>query len=294
MPEKSASIRWRRVVGLTLASLLVVLLALDVNLAWLYIDALLYPGCPSPEPLAEHPPHESVFLRSADDLEIEAWYYPGTKGSAILALGGIHGAWGSQLPPVDFLLDAGYPVLQIGTRACTSAPVTLGGKELLDAEAGLQYLLEQPEVDRIALYGFSMGGVTGIRTAARHPEVAAVIAEGGYFNLGQDFTEPGSERGPLRFVFLYTLAGMYWLRSRVNPWQVSPLDDIRRISPRPILLIYGEHEAASGRAELQYEAAGDPKELWLVPGGDHGSNHQVAGEAYQQRVLDFLSQSLGE
>jgi dipeptidyl aminopeptidase/acylaminoacyl peptidase len=288
---KRAHVRWARVARLSLAGILSALLALNFALAWLFLDPLLEPGCPPPEPLG---PHEVVRLETADGLVLEAWYYPGDNGRAVLALGGVGGALGDSLPPVEFLLETGYGVLQVGSRACAGGPVTLGGKELLDAQAGLRFLLDRPEVERVALFGFSMGAAAAIRAAALQPQVDAVIAEGGYFNLGQDFVEPGSQRSPLRTVFLYTLALVYRLRTGVDPWQVSPVDDIGHISPRPLLLIYGQGEAESGRAELQYAAAGEPKVLWLVPGGDHGANHLAGGEEYQRRILDFLTQALGE
>ena len=98
------------------------------------------------------------------------------------------------------------------------------------------------------------------------------MAEGGYFNLGKDFVGTDAASNLLRTAVLYSVAASYWLQSGTNPWQVSPIDDLPAISPRPILLIYGELEIASGRAYDQFAAASQPKELWVVPGGDHGRN----------------------
>jgi len=236
------------------------------------------------------PAPQVISLETEDGIHLEAWYYPGTNGRAVVALGGTGGALGDQLPPTGFLLDAGYGVMQVGSRACAREPVTVGAKEMLDAQAAIRFLAAQPEVETgsITLFGFSMGAAAAIRAAARTPEVGAVIAEGGYFNLGEDFVEPGARKAPFETFFLYTLAGTYWLRTGVNPWQVSPVEDIEAIGPRPILLIYGEREAASGRADLQFEAAGRSGQLWIVPEGDHGTNYLVAGEIYERRVLDFL------
>jgi pimeloyl-ACP methyl ester carboxylesterase len=61
-----------------------------------------------------------------------------------------------------------------------------------------------------------------------------------------------------------------------------------------VLLIYGEAEAVSGRAAEQFAAAGEPKQLWLVPGGGHGTNHAAAGEGYEEKVLEFLAQTQEE
>ncbi|NUM49348.1 MAG: dienelactone hydrolase family protein, partial [Anaerolineales bacterium] len=166
----------------------------------------------------------------------------------------------------------------------------------MDAAAGLAFLRTRGEVDpaRVGIFGFSMGGAGAIRTAARYPEISAVLAEGGYFNLGEDFVEPDTEEPLPRKIFLYTIAGVFWLRTGVNPWEVSPVDDIGALSPRPVLLIYGEQEAASGRAQMQLDAAGEPKALWLVPGGDHGQNHRIAPEAYARRVVEFFDSALAK
>jgi dipeptidyl aminopeptidase/acylaminoacyl peptidase len=285
-----------RTLRLTLAGAAGALVALDLGLAWLFLDPLLRPDCPAPERIAAFSDPEVVILETADGLLLEGWYYPGANGRAVLALGGVGGSLGLNQPPITFLLEAGYGVLQIGSRACAGGLVTLGAREALDAEAGLRFLQTRPEAapDGIALYGFSMGGAAAILAAARNPAVEALIAEGGYHNLGEDFVEPGSDRSLPEFVFLYTLSGVYWLRTGVDPWEISPIDAIGEIAPRPVLLIYGEAEAVSGRAAEQFAAAGEPKQLWLVPGGGHGTNHAAAGEGYEEKVLEFLAQTQEE
>jgi fermentation-respiration switch protein FrsA (DUF1100 family) len=170
----------------------------------------------------------------------------------------------------------------------------LGHTEVLDAAAGLEFLADQPDVNRIGAMGFSMGGVTAIRTTARHPEIMAVVAEGGYYNLGDHIVNPENPSSlPLR-VFLYSIAAFYWLQTGINPWTVSPIDDLPHINPRPVMLIYGEHELSAGRGDLQYAAAREPKALWIVPGGTHGTNHIASPKEYQSHVLDFFRITLTE
>ncbi len=289
--------RWGRVARLSIFALVLLLLGLDVSAAWIYVEALTHFPCFSEPPFPDDfPAPEQLELKTEDGILIPAWYFPSQNGAAILILGGPGGAIGGTLPYVTPLLEAGYGILQIGARACAMPPrpVTLGGNEVNDAAAGLAFLLTRGEVNpaRIGIYGFSMGGVGAIRTAARHPEISAVLAEGGYFNLGQDMVEPGLAEPITRKIFLYTIAGVFWMRTGVNPWQVSPVDDIGSISPRPVLLIYGEHEAESGRAQMQFDAAGEPKELWIVPGGDHGANRLLVPEEYERRVMAFFDNAL--
>jgi pimeloyl-ACP methyl ester carboxylesterase len=210
---------------------------------------------------------------------------------AIILLGGMRGALGGNLPPAGFLLDSGFGVLQIDSRACARpiSPVTLGAAEALDAAAGMAFLKSKPDVKQIGIFGFSMGAAAAVHAAAEHGEMAAVVAEGGYFNLGNDFVEPDRHVSPIHRVFLYTIAGMYWLQTRINPWKVSPIDDLPAISPRPVLLIYGEAEADSGRALAQFSAARAPKDLWIVTGGGHGSNYAASPEEYRFRILQFFN-----
>lgn len=280
--------------ALLIFSLLVlVYLAGNTALAWVYSYTLTHPGCnPNPPQLNDFPAPEEHWLVTLDGISIRAWYYPGKNGVAILASGGMGGALGENLPAVGFLLRQGYGALQIDSRACAkpASPVTLGGKEALDLAAGVDFLKSRPEVKDVGVLGFSMGAASAVRAAAQHLEIVAVAAEGGYFNLGNDFVEPGSRQSPLRNLFLYTIASAYWLQSGVNPWEVSPIDDLPRLSPRPVLLIYGEKEAASGRASAQFAAAGEPKVLWIVPGGDHGSNYRMAQQEYERRILEFFNQ----
>lgn len=289
--------KFLRLFRFALLSLLVMYLALNAGLSWVYVYILTHPPCPVvPQPGLELPLPEQHTLQTSDGIQIRAWYYPSQNGAAVLALGGLQGALGGNLPPVGYLVREGYGVLQVDTRACTSPPraVTLGQAEMYDAEAGLAFLLDRPEVDpqRVGVLGFSMGGVTAIRTAARRPEIAAVVAEGGYDNLGRDIIEPGQPKSLPHQILLYFVAGSYWLQVGESPWRLSPIDDLPAISPRPVLLVYGEREIGSGRADRQFAAAGQPKQLWIVPGGDHGRNHLVAGEAYETEILSFFDRHL--
>ena len=286
-----------RLMVIILGAILVLYLAGNSALAWGYAFALTHPGCNlQPSRIDGLPSPEEVWLNVDSQRQVRAWYYPGRNGAAIIASGGMEGALGENLPPVDFLIQEGYAVLQIDSRACARppAPVSLGGYETHDVAAGLEYLRQRPEVSQIGGFGFSMGAASLVRAAAEHPEIAVVVAEGGYYNLGKDITEPGSSQSVFRKLFLYSIAWAYWLQSGVSPWELSPIDELSNISPRPLLLIYGEGEVESGRALEQYAAAREPKELWIVPRGYHGGNYREVPEEYRGRILKFFRQNFLE
>ncbi len=267
-------------------------LILNIALAGIFVYVLTHPTCnrlPQPPEGLFQP--EEHWLQTEDGLSIKMWYYPTQNGAAILALGGMSGSLGKKLPPIDFLVQEGYGVLQIDSRACASprATVTLGGDEVYDATAGLFFLQTLPEIDKIGAFGFSMGGATVIRAAAQHPEIVAVVAEGNYANLGELLIGAGQPQSWPRRLFISSITSSYRLFSGINPWTISPIDELPHISPRPVFMIFGEHESKGGRAQTQYAQAGEPKTLWIVPQGAHGRNHLIAREEYERRVIAFFN-----
>lgn len=274
--------------------ILIALLILSILPPWIFTYALTHPGCNDPNPIAGLPQPKEHLLRTADGLALRAWYYPSKNKAGIIALGGMGGSLGTNLPPVEILVRQGYGILQIDGRACAqpAAPVTLGYWEAQDAATGYAFLRNQPEIDtqRIGVYGFSMGGAAAIRFASREPGVAAVVVDGGYSNLGENFAGYGQGGMPTRWMgFISGLA--FRLQTGIDPFTSNPAGDISAISPRPLLLIYGEAEAGSPLNTL-WQAAGLPKERWIVPGGSHGRNHLAAPDEYFRRVVEFFNLAL--
>jgi len=282
-----------RLIAFASFALVAGLLFLNVGLAWIFIARLTHPACLEPQYLNDFDAPEEHWLTTEDGHTLRVWYYPSKNDAAILSLGGLSGSLGSHLPEVAFLVSDGYGVLQIDSRACMKppTPVTLGGDEIYDAAAGLDFLLARSEVDpnKIGAIGFSMGGATAIRAAARHPVIKAVIRDGGFSNLGAmlDGTSQSSSL-PMR-LFYKTSILIYEIQTGIDPWTVSPLADLSNVSPRPVMLIYGQYEQDYGVE--QFEKGDDGRILWIVPGGRHGQNHLVSPEEYEHRILNFFAQA---
>ncbi len=276
-----------------LALLGTILTALNFALAWMLVAAMTHPPCRDPVPLKGLPLPVERWLPAADGVEIRVWYYPSQNGAAVITFGGMGGALGERLPPAAFLVEAGYGVLQVDTRACARPPaaVTQGYDERYDGEAALDFLLARPEVEagRIGAMGFSMGGASALSLAAHRSEIRAVVRDGGFANLGALLAPAEGDSAAMR-LHKRTILALYRLRAGFDPWEVSPADDLKAVAPRPVLLIYGEAEAAAGLA--QADAGGANLQLWIVPDGAHGRNHLVAPEAYRRRVLDFFDAAL--
>jgi dipeptidyl aminopeptidase/acylaminoacyl peptidase len=68
-----------------------------------------------------------------------------------------------------------------------------------------------------------------------------------------------------------------------------------------VLIIHGmeDRQVPAGHARQLYAAAGEPKELWIVPGAGHTGSLAQAPEEYAARVVAFfdrwlVSEEMGE
>lgn len=282
--------------GLVVLTSVLASLYLLFSLGFIYLAT--HPLCLPRSVPSSFPPPQEIWVESVDETQIRIWYYPSRNGAAVVSMGGMDGALGSRLPPVSGLLTAGYGVAQVDSRSCgkPSKIVTLGALEKDDALAAVNFLLTRPEVNphRIGIIGYSMGGAASIGAAAQSTVIQAVVAEGGYSNLGEDIISAGDGLPAVLLSLQHSMTFFFRLLTGIDAFSISPVDDISQIEEAALLLIYSESENASGRGTAQFQAANPPKELWIVVGGAHGKNHVVAPDEYHQRVLDFFNTYLLE
>ena len=256
-----------------------------------------------PEDLADSV--EEVVFPSADGLWLRGWFLPARPGAATLVV--CHGYRGSRAHTLDLglaLRARGYNVLLFDFRAHGASEgryTSVGAREAGDLAGVVAYLLSRPDVDpaRLGGLGYSMGAAALILAAAERPEIGAVVADSSFAALS-DVAGPALRAylpRPLRP--LRRLVGPVARRaaerlSGVPVAAVRPVDAIARIAPRPILLIHGAADTLVPPPEALrlYVAAGEPKDLWLVPRAGHARGLLVDPEAYFQRVLAFFNASL--
>jgi hypothetical protein len=187
----------------------------------------------------------------------------------------------------------GYGLLMTELRACAhpEGQSTLGHAEARDLSQAVTWLQARPEVESIGALGFSLGGVTAILGAAEDQRIEAVVAQGGFYDLAADIKNEGNantlwERATHQAVLFF-----FRRETGVDARAISPISVVDRISPRPLLLIYGEHEAAETRPRHQLAHAGAPKALWIVPECGHAGYLDVAPAEWERRVVSFFDQA---
>lgn len=71
-----------------------------------------------------------------------------------------------------------------------------------------------------------------------------------------------------------------------------PFQDIETISPRPMLFITGENAHSREFSEDAYKLAGEPKELYIVPGAGHVDLYDRVNLIPFDKLTDFFSKNL--
>ena len=84
------------------------------------------------------------------------------------------------------------------------------------------------------------------------------------------------------------------LRTGLNRKDVIPEEAIANITNTPVLIIHGlEDETISYTdSEAIYSKANQPKDIWLVPGAEHGDASEIEEQEYQNRIVSFFTENL--
>ena len=241
-----------------------------------------------------------VSFQSEDGLRLVGWYVPAQNGATVILVHGLGGHRAQLLDDAALLVETGYGVLLFDLRnsgASEGEVTTLGYLETMDVGGALAFVEAQPEADpeRLGLLGHSMGGATAIRAAARYPQVKALVAESTFTSIEDNVSESITAlTGLPPFPFAPLVVWFGEREAGIDIGQVSPIDAIGTISPRPVLIVHGELDSviSAENAPRLYAAAGEPKELYLIPNAGHGGLLQAQPEEYRRRVVGFFDRYL--
>jgi uncharacterized protein len=233
---------------------------------------------------------QDVELVTEDGVELSAWYTPPQNGAVILVA---HG-YGDKRAEDFYTVFAshGYGVIAWDFRAHGKSGgdfSSLGYYETLDAKAALDFVLAQPDVKHVGAWGGSMGAVTMIRATAKYTQIEALIADSPFTTLKEEM----ELRVP--FPIMRSLIQFFaaW-KTGVNPDLVRPIDDISKISPRPVFIIQGMSDGMVplDSAQCLYDAAGEPRQLWEEKDVPHLNMYAYYKTSYIKRAIQFFDRYL--
>lgn len=288
---------WRNIVVVSLASLLTGLMfTFYVALPVPYANGVAQPKrapvcCGSPSDLGLD--YENVSFTTQDGLTLEGWYIPSKNDAAVIISHGIGVNRMSQLEQGAYLAENGFGVLLLDLRAHGESEgdlVSFGGNDII---AALETLQAREDIDpnRIGAMGVSLGGLATIQAAAIRQDIQAVVADGSASNAVRDLPRPTTLGHWLDLPFQVVTFWVWEYRGVTAP--ISTVEAIRKISPRPILLISGtKSEYERALQQKFYAAAGEPKMLWEVPEAGHAESWRINPDEYKERIVELFKQGL--
>jgi pimeloyl-ACP methyl ester carboxylesterase len=240
---------------------------------------------------------KAVTLVTSDGVPIDAAHLPGDTDLAVVLAHGFTLSW--QRPAIwgvatRLNMAGGVVIFDFRGHGRSGGLSTMGDREIKDLDVAVAYARELG-YRRIVTVGFSMGASIAVRHAGLIGGVDAVVSVSG----------PGwwYYRGtkPMRRVHwaverrVGRLVTRTWLKTRVSPvrWDPDPLppaEAAARIAPVPLLIVHGDQDLyfPPDHAQQLYDAAREPKELWIVPGFGHAETGMNAA------LLDRIGQWIRE
>ena len=238
-----------------------------------------------------------VQFPSASGATLHGWFIPGKKGvGAIILMHGVRANRLSMLERARFLSHADYSVLLFDFQAhgeSAGKHITFGHRESMDARAAVSFMQSNAPGESIGVIGVSLGGAAAL-LAAPPLEVEAMVLEMVYPTINEAISNRLTMRlGGWASALTPLLSWQLKPRLGVSAEALSPIDRIGRIS-FPKLLIAGEKDQHTTLEESQrmFEAASEPKELWIVNGAEHVDLYKVSTKEYEQRVGGFFGKYL--
>jgi pimeloyl-ACP methyl ester carboxylesterase len=286
---------WAVCVLVILPLLIVVAISVYGSLEITKVPFLAIPYVPEDFGLA----HEDVSFTSHDGLKLTGWFLPAKLPSTVtlIVLHGLGSNAGDMLLNTLCLARNGsWNLFYVNFRGHADSEgrmTSLGPLELRDLESAMAFIKQaKPEATRhLGIYGHSLGGAVAIVGVARHEELEAVIAESPFASTTRTIGRFSRIfYGIPEFPFMTLAVMLAGFRLGVPIRNFSPVREIGKIAPRPILLIHAERDLRMPYEDMRalMAAAGEPKELWVVPGADHGEPWMIAKDEFETRLVGFF------
>ncbi|MBI3318333.1 MAG: alpha/beta hydrolase [Candidatus Omnitrophica bacterium] len=242
--------------------------------------------------------YEPLSLKGEGEIPLSGWLIRHPDPTGILLLFHGYGTGKADLLDIACALhrQGRYHLLLFDFRGhgfSGGRSFSFGLREVGDIGKILQFLAGQAALQGLPVgcYGISMGGAIGLLSASRFPEIRAVASDASYARLDQAIARAQwlnyhIPRVPLGQMVIWGTE----LRLGTRLSRLNPVEAVKRISPRGVMVIHGMSDLGipPEEGELIFQAAGEPKELWLVPQAEHVGSFYKEPEEYIRRVVTFF------
>ncbi len=220
-------------------------------------------------------------LVTQDGVPIEAIHLPGDRRTGFVVAHGFTLNW--QRPHVwrvanQLSQHGGVVAFDFRGHGRSGGATTLGDAEINDVEVAVQYMRELG-YEQVVTVGFSMGASIVLRHAGLIGGVDAVVSVSG---PGRWYYKGTPSMRRVHWVVEHRMGRILARRfintrisqGRWDPVPLPPADAAALIAPTPVLIVHGDRDEyfPADHAEQLFEAARQPKELWIIPGLGHAES----------------------
>jgi uncharacterized protein len=279
-----ATLSRERLIGLAVG-LAIGAVAIVYGLRWLESAITFHPVRLAPDQRLRPPQGaEDVWLNSADGTRLHGWFFQSDTKPATATLIYFHGN-GGNISNIDWVgqrfAKEGFDVLLFDYRGYGASDGNPGAESGLyaDGDAALAFVVnhKSARVERIVLYGQSLGTRVAADVAARN-NVGALVLESGLSSASS-----------------VAETALPWLPRWLHFLGRNRFDSARKLArvKAPVLITHGDPDPVIPTSEgrLLFAAANEPKKLLTFAGAGHnvfGSQ----GEQYFDQVVQFIFESL--
>jgi fermentation-respiration switch protein FrsA (DUF1100 family) len=194
-----------------------------------------------------------------------------------------HGNAGSISYHLGFcawLAEASYNVIIYDYRGFGKSGGTVDRRGMIDdVKAAFNYALKRPDIDtrRLISFGHSLGGAQSITALGETPVkgLRAIIIDAS-------------------FASYRAMAGIIGgkLGASLVTDELAPKDFVKKLPPVPLLVVHGEDDEIVPVSQgLQlFKAAAEPKTLFKVKSGRHGTALTEDDGAHRKKLLAWLDE----
>ncbi len=215
--------------------------------------------------------YREVFFTSRDNTPLHGWWLPaqGTARGTLVFFHGNAENISTHIGAVHWLPKEGFNVFLPDYRGYGASRGTpeISGLHA-DAESALDTVADMPGArdTPLIVFGQSLGGAIATYTVShsRHrSRIKALIVESAfssYRDIAREKLASFWLTWPLQYPLSWTVNDDY-----------SPARSVACVSPIPLLLVHGDRDriVPLAHGERLYDAAAEPKTLWVAPGGGH-------------------------
>ncbi len=246
---------------------------------------------------------EEISILTSDRKKIAGWYIKSQKSAQVVIL--VHGLnssrtleFAGKFPEFGAEMNRqGFSILMIDLRGhgqSSDSRLTFGITERKDIIAAVNWLKQKGFNPRqIGVLGVSMGAAAVIGAAADDPDIAAIVTDSGYAEVYPIIQKNWKSASGLPEIFLPSTMMFGYLFTGYDPTSSKPVQEIGRISPRPVLIIHSAIDPYTPVENAYKLKVGYPQaEYWETNAKEHPESFNTNPQVYVAKVTDFFYRSL--